>query len=166
MPEHIRVADTEIRIFIYLITRHFIDHRTFQMDDLVMRQRQDIFFGAVIAHCKCHLMMVVFAEQRIQFHIIAEIMHPAHVPLKGKAKSLVFRRRRYFGPCRRFLRDRDRTRMQTLDNGIQMFEEFDRIQILVSAVFVRDPVAAALSIIKIKHRRNRIHTQTVHMKFL
>ena len=35
--------------------------------------------------------MVEFPEIRVEFHILQEIVHPAHVPLEGKAEAAFLR---------------------------------------------------------------------------
>ena len=47
-----------------------------------------------------------------------------------------------------------------------MLKELDRLQILVSAVFIRHPLAVLLSIIQIQHGRHRVYAKSVHMEML
>ena len=47
-----------------------------------------------------------------------------------------------------------------------MFKEFNRFQVLVSAVFICNPFSVFLTIVKVKHRGNRIHTKSVYMTLL
>ena len=75
------------------------------MDDLVMGQHQDIFFTGKICESERHLVVVVFAEIRVQLHVLQEIVHPSHIPLKGKAKTLVLRFPGDFRPCGGLFRD-------------------------------------------------------------
>ena len=65
-----------------------------------MRKRQDIIFTFIIGHGKRKGVMVVLSEIGVQFHVLAEIVHPSHVPLKGKAKAVVLYLPRYLRPCR------------------------------------------------------------------
>ena len=50
-----------------------------------------------------------------------------------------------------------------LELGIQVLDEFDGVEIFLSAVHVRDPLAVVLSIVKIEHGSHRIHTQTIYV---
>ena len=59
--------------------------------------------------------MRALTEQRIQLHIIQEIMHPAHVPLIGKTKPVILRCRRYLRPCGRFLCNDDGSILPSAD---------------------------------------------------
>ena len=51
-------------------------------------------------------------------------------------------------------------------NCIQVFKEFNSFEILVAAEFICNPFSILLTIIKIKHRSNCIHTKTVNMALL
>ena len=108
--------------------------------------------------------MVILTEIRIQLHIFAEIVHPSHVPLKGKIKSTVFYLTGYLGPGGRFLRNCKESWIRSTDNGIQMLKEFNSFQILVITIFVGNPLPLFLSIIEIKHGCNRINTDSINME--
>ena len=47
-----------------------------------------------------------------------------------------------------------------------MFQEFHRLEILMSAINIRNPFALILSIIQIEHRSDCIHTDSIYMVFL
>ena len=49
---------------------------------------------------------------------------------------------------------------------VQAAQKRDRLQILVAAEFVRNPVTVTARIIEVKHGCHRIHAQTVHMKLV
>ena len=90
-------------------------------------------------------------------------MHPAHVPFVGEAKAVIFRCRCDLRPCGGFFRNDDRAVLTAADDGIQMLEEFNCVEVSVSAVFVRDPFAVLAAIVQIQHGRNRIHTKSVNV---
>ena len=118
MSEHISVAVPQIRVLIHLIPRHLVQHGALQMYYLIMGERQDITLAAVVGHGKRHAVMVVFPEIRIQFHIFAEIMHPAHIPFKGKAQSLAADITGHHRPCRGLLGNRQKARIGSPHHGI------------------------------------------------
>ena len=39
MSEHISIADAQVCVLVHLVAGHFVDHRAFQMYDLIVRQR-------------------------------------------------------------------------------------------------------------------------------
>src|ERR1700741_647784 len=51
--------------------------------------------------------------------------------------------------------------MVPVNGEIQLLEEFDRVEILVSAESVRDPLARAPAIVEVQHGGDRIHPQAV-----
>ena len=46
-----------------------------------------------------------------------------------------------------------------------MFEEFNCFKIVVSAIFVCNPLSIFLTIIKVKHRCNCVYTKSVNVEF-
>ena len=166
MSEHIGIAQTQVGIFVHMIAGHLIDHGALQMHHLVVGQGQDIIFRAVISHGKGHAVMIVFAEIGIQLHIFAEIVHPSHIPFEGEMQSPFLDGARHLGPCRGFLRNGHHAGEGPADYGIKMFEKFNGLQVFIAAVFVRDPLAVLFAVVQVKHRRHRVHPQSVHMEFL
>ena len=81
MPHHEGISGLQIRKLILVLARHLIEHRTFQVHDLIMRQHKYIFFRICIGHGKRHFIVIITAEIRVQLHVFEEIVHPAHVPL-------------------------------------------------------------------------------------
>ena len=56
--------------------------------------------------------------------------------------------------------------MLFIDFLIETAEELDRLQVLASAEFIRDPFSLFAGIIEVEHRRNRIHPQAVDVVFV
>ena len=166
MSEHEGISGFQVFKLIVIQSRHLVDHRAFQMNYFIMRQHQHIFFTECIGHGESHLVMIVFAVNRIQFHIFQEIMHPSHVPFKCKSKTVFFFHiSGHFRPCSRLFCDHHNAFISSLHQSIQMFEEFNGFQILIAAVLVGNPLSVSLAVIKIQHGSNRIHTKSVHMEF-
>ena len=82
MSEHKCISGPKVSKLICLIARHLLKHRTLKMYYFVMGQRKDIVLSFVIAHSKGHHVMSTLTEIWIKLHIFAEVVHPAHVPLK------------------------------------------------------------------------------------
>ena len=91
MADHKGIAGLEVGKFVLRESGHFIDHGTLKVYDLIVGQRQDIVFAGEICQAEGHLVMVVFPEIGILFHIFQKIMHPSHIPFEGKAQSAVLR---------------------------------------------------------------------------
>ena len=166
MSEHERITCFQVCKLVIHITWHLVDHGTFQMHYLVMGQYQNIILTARITHGKGHLIMIIFPEIRVKLHIFQEIVHPAHIPLEGKSKTVIFNILRNTRPCSGFLRNYHCSVISSTDEGIQMFKEPDGLQIFLAAIFVRHPLTVLFSIIQIQHGCHRIHTKTIYMIFI
>ena len=88
------------------------------MNYLVMGQYQDIIFAVKISQAESHPVVVIFAEIGIQLHVLQKIVHPAHVPLKGKAQSVLLRMLCHIGPGGRFFRNHQYAEIASLDDSI------------------------------------------------
>ena len=127
--------------FFLQIARHFVDHRAFQVDNLIVREHQNVVLGKCIGHAEGHLVMVVFAEVWIELHVIEEVMHPSHVPFVGEMQAAVLYASRYLRPRCGLLGNHDDTFVSSAHQGIQVFEELDGFEIFISAVLVPHPMA-------------------------
>ena len=74
--------------FFFIRSIHLIDHRTFAVYNLVMRIRQDIILAVGIIHGEYNRSVIIFSEQRIQFHVVQSIMHVTHIPFVNKSQSV------------------------------------------------------------------------------
>ena len=61
------------------------------MYDLIMREHQNVFFTVSVFEAERQLMVIVFSEIRVDFHILKKIIHPSHVPFIGETESALFR---------------------------------------------------------------------------
>ena len=116
-----------------------------------MRQYKDIVLAVRIRHGKCHHIMRVLPEIRIQLHIFCKIVHPSHIPFQAESKTVILRGPCYLRPCGRLFRDHDSALISSQNNGVQMLKELDRLKVLISAIFICDPLTVLLSVIQIKH---------------
>ena len=128
------------------------------MDNFIVGKNKNELLRICIGHTECHLVVVEFAEIWIQFHVIQEVMHPAHVPLVCKAKTVIFRCFRDLRPCCGFFRYNKCTVFSATDQGIQMLEEFHGIQVSIAAIFVGNPLTILTAIVQIQHGCNCIYS--------
>ena len=166
MRKHIRIACPQVCKFVVVKTRHLIDHGTFQMHYLIMRQYQNELLRERIGHGECHLVVVIASEIRVELHIIKKIMHPAHIPFQAEAKTAVLWLACHLRPRRRFLSDHHYARISSADDAVQMTEKLDRLQIFVFSVFIRHPLSIRASVIQIQHRSHSVYAQTVDVEML
>ena len=88
-------------------------------------------------------------------------MHPAHVPLEPEAEAPEVRRERDARPGGRLLGHRQHARLPRVDDLVQLAQERDRIEILATAVDVREPLAVAPGVVEVEHRGDRVDPQAV-----
>ena len=62
MSDHKRISGFQIGKLIKSEPRHLIDHRTFQMYDLIMRQYENIILTVRIFHRECHHIVRILSE--------------------------------------------------------------------------------------------------------
>ena len=136
------------------------------MNDLIVGKHKNIFFGISIRHGECHLIVVVLAEIWIQLHILKEIMHPTHIPLHRKSKTVILCLACHLRPCCGLLCNHHQPRITAYYQAVQVLEKLNRLEILIPAIFVWYPLTILAAIIQIQHRSYRIYTQTIHMELL
>ena len=163
MSEHKEIGRLEISELVLCASRHLVDHGAFQMYDLIVGEDEDELLARGIAHAEGHFIVVELPEIGVQLHIVQEIVHPAHVPLKVKAEAVVLRPGRHLRPGCGFLRDDDAPVAAAADHGVQVLEKFYRIEISVSAEAIRDPLSVSSAVIQIEHGGDRVHTEAVDM---
>ena len=166
MSKHEAVGCTQICKLELPLARHLADHRTFSVYDLVVREGQNKVLAVRIDHAERQLTVMVGTEERIELHIIEEIVHPAHVPLIVKSKAALLYRDRHLRPCGRLLCDQKRTVRILFINRIQMLEKFDRFQVLIAAVNIRHPLTVVLAIVEVQHRSDCVHADAVCMVYI
>ena len=109
--------------------------------------------------------VLVLAEDGVFLNIAQGVVHPAHVPLVGKAET-VFREIGDVRPHGGFLCDGQHVGMILPQAPVELAEEGDGLQILVAAVAVGMPLAVAAVVVEVEHGRYRVHAQAVGVEFL
>ena len=164
MREHIAQECAVGREFLLIVPGHLLDHRTFAVHDLVMRDRQDIVLGEAVEEREGQLVVIECAVQRIHGHIREHIVHPAHVPLEIEAQSADVGRLCDERPRGRFLCDHQHIGVPRKDRFIELLQEIDCFEILSAAVDIRTPFAVSAVIVQIQHGRDGIHAQAVDVE--
>ena len=166
MREHIGKECAVGGELVALQTRHFLDHRALAVNDLVMRDRQDIVLGEAVEERECQLVMIECTVERIHRHIRKHVIHPAHVPFEIEAEAADIGRLGDERPCSRFLCDHQHIGMPAEYSLIELLQECNCFEILSAAVNIRAPFAASAVVVEIEHRGNRVHAQAVDMEFI
>ena len=103
---------------------------------------------------------------RVPREIAEGVVHPAHVPLHAEAEPAHVRGARHHRPRRRLLGDRLRVRVLAIHGLVELPQERHGLQILVAAIFVRDPLARFTAVIEVQHRRHAVDAQPVDMELI
>ena len=132
-------------------TAHFIEHRAFSVDNLVVAYRENEILRERIIERERHKIVVIGSAERVHTHISEHIVHPAHIPLEVEPKSADIRRLRNHRPRGRFFRNHKNIRVFAEKRGVQLLEERDCFEIFPAALVVRTPFAVAAVIVEIEH---------------
>ena len=92
------------------------------------------------------------------------IMHPPHVPLKVKAQAPDTRWLSNLRKCSGFLCNTYSVGVFFVNGLVKLLDEFDCLQILVTAQVIGNPLALFSSIVQIEHRCNRIYAEAIYPK--
>ncbi len=78
---HPAVVGAQVGKLLPRIARHAVENRFLAVHHFIVRQRQDKVLGVVVQHAEGQLIVVMLAINRIQFHVVQCVVHPAEVPL-------------------------------------------------------------------------------------
>src|SRR5438445_8990936 len=87
MPEHPRVKHPQISEFLPDIPRHFRKQRAFPMNNFVVAQHQDEMLLKSVEERKGNVSLMEPPINRIELHVMEEVVHPTHVPFKDEPQA-------------------------------------------------------------------------------
>ena len=87
--EHIPEEKAEVGPFLPLIAGHLSYERALLMDNLIVREGEDVALRERVQYAEREKVEAVLPEDRVKSKIIQGIMHPAHIPLQIKSKPSV-----------------------------------------------------------------------------
>ena len=129
-----------------------------------MRNRQYKVLIESIHKRKGDQVEIVFSEQRIHFEEAQGIIHPPHIPFIVEPKPTCLDWFRDVGPSSTLFRDHVCVRLAFEYFCVHLLEEFDSLAIVIAAILIRCPWT--FIIVKIKHIRNGIDTDSIKMELL
>ena len=163
MSHHVGHEYAHARELHIIVAGHFIDQRALAVYDLIMRDRQQEVLGERIEEGEGDGVVMIRSPQRIEGHIGEHVVHPAHVPLVVEAKTAVGYGTGYHRPGGGFLSDHHNGRMMQVNGGVQSLDELDRLEVLVTAVLVGDPLAVTAVVVEVQHGGYRVNADAVDM---
>src|SRR6516225_3106549 len=87
LQEHISEEQTQVSEFAPVIPGHFGEQRTFAIDDLVMRERQDEVLVKGVGCAEGQLIVMILAKNRIFFEIAERVVCKSHVPFESESQT-------------------------------------------------------------------------------
>src|ERR1044071_4184597 len=98
-----------------------------------MAQRQDEVFMERVEQPKGHVVVMVFAVDRVFRHVAERVVHPPHVPFEPEAEPADINWTRHHRPCGRFLGCGRRTGLLAEDQLVHAPQKGDRVEVLAPA---------------------------------
>ena len=163
MGHGVAVEHPQAREFLPQVAGLLVQHGMLAVHDLVVAEGQHIIVAEGVHQGEGDLVMVVLAVDRILLNVGQHVVHPAHVPLEVEAQTAQVHGLRDHGEGVAFLGDHHRTGEIPAHDDVQIPQEIDRIQVLVAAILVGQPLTRLAAEIVVQHGRHRIHAQAVRM---
>ena len=152
VSKHITDKSTHTLELLLIAAGHFIDKRTLSVNNLIMRNRKNKVLRKRINKTERELILMPVSPQRIFAKIGKRVVHPAHIPLIVKAKTVILNRvTRNVCPRSTLLGNHHSFGVQSVHSGVELLEEINGNEVLSSAVLVRNPLAVLAVIVKVKH---------------
>ena len=161
MAEHEAVIGAQVGELLPAIARHLADQRALAVDHLVMGERQDEVLAEGVDQAEGQLVVMVLAIDRVLADVAQRVVHPAHVPFVAEAEAAEIGRQRHARPGGQFLGHRRRALGLGVGELVEAPQERDRVEVLVAAVDVGDPLARLPRVVEVEHRGDRIDAQAV-----
>ena len=161
VTQHIGVEPPDARQLPPVVAGHLAPQAALHMHHLVVGQGQHIVLREGVDHGEGHIPVVELAEIGVHLQIVAQVVHPSHVPLQVKAQSPLLRRVGHQRPRRGLLRHHQGGAVDGKRRAVQRPQKLDSLQILPAAVPVGPPCAALPVVVQIQHGRHRVHPQAV-----
>ena len=147
-------------------TPHLADERALTMHDLVMRKRLHEGFGPLVKHAERELVVVEFSEERILTEVVERVVHPAHVPLEVEAQAAFGDGLRHAREGCGFLGNHRDAGLVEMHQRVHLFEEFNRLDVLASAIAIRNPFPRLAGVVEVEHRSYRVDAQAIDVETL
>ena len=160
---HVGVEGSQARHLGVPVAGHLMQQAALAVDHLVVRQGQHELLGVAVDVVEGQFVVLVLPIDRVLFDVGQRVVHPAHRPLVGKAQA-VGRGGGDTSVVGALLGDNHGAGHPVGHHIIQALEEGRRLQVLVAAEHIGNPVGARE--VQVEHRGHRVHPQAVDVVFL
>ncbi|MDR6171997.1 hypothetical protein QE359_003026 [Curtobacterium sp. SORGH_AS776] len=134
------------------------------MHDLVVADRQGELLAERVHEREGDLVVVVAPVRRVALDVLQGVVHPAHVPLLAEPEPARAGRLRDARPRGALLGDHHDARVALVRGRVRLLQERDRLEVLASAVDVRQPLGAR--VVEVQHRGDGVHAKPVDVELL
>src|SRR5882724_12467846 len=131
-----------------------------------MTQYENKIFMERVEQRKGDVALVIAPINRINAHVMQEVVHPAHVPFEPEPEAAEISRTRHTRPRGRFLSDGDDPGELFVTNFVKPLEKIDGLKVFSTAVNVGEPLPGLARVIEVKHRGHCVHAQAVNVIFV
>ena len=163
---HVGIEGPDPGKLLGVVSGHFAEEGALHMDHLVVGEGEDIVLGEGVHEGEGDVFVVELAEVGVHLDVVADVVHPAHVPLEVEAQAALVHGVGDLGPGGGLLGHHEHVGVGGEDGGVQLLQEVNGLQILVTAVDVGDPLPVLAAIVQIEHGGDGIHPQAVHVVLL
>ena len=146
------------------VAGHLVQQRALAVHHLVVGDGQDELFGKGVEQSEGQFVVVMSTMDGVFGDVAQAVVHPAHVPLVGKAQPAFAGRPADPGPGSGLLGDHQRAGHLQVHHVVEVAEEVDGLQVFAAAVAVGNPFAGLSGIVPVEHRGHGVHAQPVNME--
>src|SRR4029079_12063289 len=115
---------------------------------------------------KGDIALVIAPVNRIDAHVMQEVVHPPHVPFEPEPESPEISRTRHTRPGGRFLSDGDDPGELFVTKFVKPLEKIYGLKVFPATVNVGERLPGLARVIEVKHRGHGVHAQTVDVIFV
>src|SRR2546423_15154925 len=98
MTKHPGVKHPQVGELLPFVARHLVDERTFAMHHFVVTEYENEMLLKRVEEREGDTALMKPAIDRIERHVVKEVVHPAHVPFEAEPESTEIDRPRHTGP--------------------------------------------------------------------
>ena len=107
--------------------------------------------------------MMVAAMHRITPEVGQGVVHPAHIPFEAKAQTAHVGWARDHRPSGALFGNRLHLGEILVDFAIELAQENNRINVLITAILIRNPLALFARIVEVEHARHSVYPQPINV---
>ena len=163
MGPHQCVEHPQVGEFLPHVSRHFAEQGAFAVHDFVVAEDKDEVLVERVEQRESDAALVVATVDRIQTHVVEEVVHPPHIPFESESEAAEVCRARDTRPSGRFFGNGNDAGKALVADLVEALEKIDRIEVFPSAETIGYPLAAFARVVEVEHRGHRIHPQPIDM---